>query len=133
MTRPVGTEHAEPRRRAPKRWPRPAHVALGVLVLGVVLGGAAVFRALYAGRGANVVWRAEVDGETREVARTIERRAQFPNDRRALSRYVQGWDFARDGVPAELFPFEAEVRTTLDVPAGGRELHVRNAKHRATG
>jgi len=96
-----------------------------VLVLGAVLGGAAVFRAFYAGRGANVVWRAEIEGETREVARTIERRAQFPNDRRALSRYVQGWDFARDGVPAELFPFEAEVRTTLDVPAGGRELHVR--------
>lgn len=125
MTRPVGTEHAEQRRRAPKRWPRPAHVALGVLVLGAVLGGAAAFRALYAGRGANVVWRAEVEGETREVARTIERRAQFPNDRRALSRYVQGWDFARDGVPAELFPFEAEVRTTLEVPTGGRELHVR--------
>nr|MCU0672987.1 hypothetical protein [Myxococcota bacterium] len=93
--RPADPEQAEKpeRRRAPK-WSRPTYVALGVLVLGVVLGGAATFRAFYAGRGANVVWRAEIDGETREVARTVERRAQFPNDRRALARYVQGWDFA---------------------------------------
>lgn len=111
-------------RRAPT-WARPAPLALGLVVLGMALGGAAVLHAEYAGRGANVVWRASIDGEVREVARTLERRAQFPNERRALARYVQSWNFARDGIPADLFPFEAEVRTSLEVPAGGRELHVR--------
>lgn len=108
-----------------RKWTRPAHLAIGLLVLASVLGAATLLYRSFAGRGANVIWRAEIDGETREVARTLERRAQFPNERRALSRYVQGWNFERDGLPADLFPFEAEVRTRLEVPHGGRDLHVR--------
>lgn len=111
--------------RRARKWTRPAHLAIGLLVLASVLGAATLLHASYAGRGANVIWRAEIDGETREVTRTLERRAQFPNERRALSRYVQGWNFERDGLPADLFSFEAEVRTRLEVPQGGRELHVR--------
>ncbi|MCB9601964.1 MAG: glycosyltransferase family 39 protein [Sandaracinus sp.] len=108
-----------------RTWMRPTRLALGFAALAIVLGAAAAFEHLYAGRGANVSWRAEIEGETREIGRTTERRAQFPNERRALARYVQAWNFDRDGIPADLFPFEAKVRTQLEVPRGGREVHLR--------
>ncbi len=77
--------------------------------------------------GVDATWRAEVDGEWRVVDHTVEHRAQFPNERRALSRYIQGWNFERDGIPAQLFPFRAQLRTTLTVPRSGYRLAVRGS------
>ncbi|HBQ16522.1 MAG TPA: hypothetical protein DEF51_37105, partial [Myxococcales bacterium] len=37
-----------------------------------------------------------------EVLRTVEHRIQHPNEHRALSRYVQSWDYASLGVPDEM-------------------------------
>jgi 4-amino-4-deoxy-L-arabinose transferase-like glycosyltransferase len=103
---------------------RATRLALAGVALVATLLGAFALDALYLGRGADVEWQAEVDGEWRTVARTTEHRAQFPNERRALARYVQAWDFVRDGIPAELFEFRANVRTRVEIPPRGRELHV---------
>lgn len=116
---------AKPRRR----WARPVPLGIGLLVLLGTLGATALADRLYLGRGVDATWHAEVDGERREVARTVEHRVQFPNERRALARFVQGWRFDRDGIPADLFPFVAKLRGRVTVPRGDRELYVQARPH----
>lgn len=118
-------------RRASARRGGPAWGALAsaLIAAALVLGAAALTDHLLLGHGLSVEWWAAIDGEHRHVATTLERRPQLPNERRALARYVQGWNFAREGVPAELFGFRAHVRADLEVPAGGRTLHVDARPH----
>jgi len=68
--------------------------------------------------GVSATWHAKVEGDFREVARTVETRPSFPNEHRALSRVVQGWQFERDGIPEELFEFRGtfDARLHLDRP-----------------
>ncbi len=68
--------------------------------------------------GYEVSWFVTHDGERTEMRRTEEHRLTFPNERRALSRYVQGWDFRRYGMPPALPAIDATLRATLFVPEG---------------
>lgn len=57
---------------------------------------------------------------------TVEHRGDFPNGRRPLARYVQHWDYARQGVPAALPRLDLELRATLEVPQDApRRLRVK--------
>lgn len=83
----------------------------------VVVLAAALAADRYASHGVTVEWRTERGAV---VARTVEHRTTFPNEHRPLSRYVQGWDFERWGVPDELPALDARLTGTLTVPEGPR-------------
>lgn len=89
--------------------------------------GALLLADHHVAHGVDVTWRAQIEDEWRVVDQTVEHRVQFPNERRALSRYVQGWDFERDGIPPQLFPFRAQLRTTVDVPREGYRFVIQGA------
>lgn len=94
-----------------------AGIATGLAVLALAFAGDAYLR-----HGIEVTWRAEREGEIVEVDRTVEHRVAFPNPHRALSRYVQGWDFERWGVPREMPPIDAHIRAVLRVPAASPRI-----------
>jgi 4-amino-4-deoxy-L-arabinose transferase-like glycosyltransferase len=74
--------------------------------------------------GYEVSWFVTHEGQRSEMRRTEEHRVTFPNERRALSRYMQGWDFRRYGMPAALPAIDATLRATLVVPEGpGHFVH----------
>ena len=68
--------------------------------------------------GYEVSWFVTHEGERSEMRRTEEHRLTFPNERRALSRYMQGWDFRRYGMPPALPTIDATLRATLVIPEG---------------
>ncbi len=92
--------------------------ALGVL--GVAAGADGFVR-----QGWTVSWYAtSARGERIETARTTEHRVVIPNDHRPMSRIVEGWNYARLGVPVDVPPIDATLRARIRVPAPGRFLHV---------
>ena len=92
-----------------------AAIVLGLLVaLGLLAWGDSVVR-----HGLEARWSAKLEDDWVGVVRTVERRASFPNQHRALSRIVQNLDFEADGVPSDLFPFRATLHGTVHAPAGG--------------
>jgi hypothetical protein len=72
----------------------------------------------HASHGLSAEWRQAHDGEIEVVARTTEHRVQFPNEHRALARYVQSWDFERHGVPPHLPDLDARLSGSVRVPPG---------------
>ena len=75
--------------------------------------------------GYEVSWFVTHEGQRSEMRRTEEHRVTFPNERRALSRYVQGWDFRRYGMPPALPTIDATLHATLVVPPGpGHFVHI---------
>ena len=68
--------------------------------------------------GYEVSWFVTHAGGRSEMRRTEEHRLTFPNERRALSRYMQGWDFRRYGMPPALPTIDATLRATLVIPEG---------------
>lgn len=111
---PRATEATASRGRAAS-W-RPLAFGLGALLV-VLLGALVADRAFFA-NAITVSWRAvDSTGVDFEVDRTIEHRIAFPNQHRALSRYIQGWRF--DRLPPPMTPpIEAHVLAHLDVPSG---------------
>ncbi|MFW6050845.1 MAG: ArnT family glycosyltransferase [Myxococcota bacterium] len=100
--------------------PALAAAATGLLVL--LLAG---WADRHAGSGLSAEWRQTREGRTHVVARTIEHRTTFPNEHRALARYVQSWPFERWDVPDHLPDLNARLAGTLDVPPGpARRLEV---------
>lgn len=97
---------------------RRAHavVAAAATTVAVLMAAAAADR--WVAHGLEVTWRASVEGEIVEVDRTVEHRVAFPNEHRALARYVQAWDFDRWGVPDQFPDLDARMRGTLTVPEG---------------
>lgn len=91
----------------------------------IVLIAASVADA-YARHGWTASWNVERDGETIEMARSVEHRVVFPNEQRPLARYVQRWDFVRLGMPTALPELDATLRARVRVPEGGRVLAVRS-------
>lgn len=74
--------------------------------------------------GYEVSWFVTHEGQRSLMRETEEHRVTFPNERRALSRYMQGWDFRRYGMPPALPTIDTTLRATLVVPAGqGYFLH----------
>jgi 4-amino-4-deoxy-L-arabinose transferase-like glycosyltransferase len=73
----------------------------------------------YLSHGWSAEWRLEHRGTAEVVARTTEHRLHFPNEHRALSRYIQHWDFKRKGVPRTLPRLDAKLSGVLRVPEGG--------------
>lgn len=63
-----------------------------------------------------------------EVLRTVEHRIQHPNEHRALSRYVQSWDYASLGVPDEMPRFRITMWGRLHVDGPG-SIHLRARPH----
>lgn len=97
--------------------------AVAAVVLAGLGAGLAADR--YLAHGWTADWWATVDGARVRVARTVEHRARFPNGRRPLARYAQGWDFPRLGVPGDVPPLDATLRADLVVPPGrARALEV---------
>ncbi len=68
--------------------------------------------------GIEVTWRALHEDRVVEVDRTVEHRVAFPNQHRALGRYVQGWNFDAWGVPSHMPPLDARIRARITVPPG---------------
>ncbi|MFW6086044.1 MAG: ArnT family glycosyltransferase [Myxococcota bacterium] len=104
-----------------------AAVTLGVLAL-------AVWGDRYAAHGLTAEWRQAHEGETMVVARTVEHRTTFPNEHRALSRYIQAWPFDAWGMPDERPALDARLTGRLRVPGpaprylraeGPNETHLR--------
>ena len=93
-----------------------AAALMGLVVLGGLVGADHLLRHGVAARWEAQLGEEDEGAEWVEVTRTVEHRAQFPNERRALSRYVQGWDFEALGIPPDLFPFRATIRTRLHLP-----------------
>ena len=92
--------------------------ALGVLCVAAAADG-------FVRHGYSVSWYAtSTRGERIETTRTTEHRVVIPNDHRPMARMVEGWNFARLGVPVDVPPIDATLRARLRVPAGGRYLHV---------
>lgn len=114
--------HLEKLARALRSDPR-ASLAAVVVLLACVAGLLAVD--VLARTGWTASWYVAHDGARVEARRTTEHRLSFPNERRALSRYVTGWDFARFGMPAALPPIDVTLRARLEVPEGGRHLATR--------
>ncbi|AKF05887.1 ArnT family glycosyltransferase [Sandaracinus amylolyticus] len=81
---------------------------------------------VFARHGWTASWYVERDGERLEMARSTEHRVVFPNEQRALARYIQRWDYARFGMPSSLPEIDATLRARLHVPEGGRVLGVRS-------
>ncbi|HJL03547.1 MAG TPA: glycosyltransferase family 39 protein [Polyangiaceae bacterium LLY-WYZ-15_(1-7)] len=101
-----------------------AAALMGLVVLGGLVGADHLLRHGVAARWEAQLGEEDEGAEWVEVTRTVEHRAQFPNERRALSRYVQGWDFEALGIPPDLFPFRATIRTRLHLPRPGYQLRV---------
>lgn len=97
----------------------------GLLGAALVLGIASVGDG-FARHGWTASWYVEQGEERVEMARSTEHRVAFPNEQRALARYVQRWDFARFGMPSALPLIDATLRARLHVPEGGRVLAVRS-------
>ena len=92
--------------------------AVAVLLLATLADG-------YARHGYTASWYARTQDGTRiETARTSEHRTVFPNEHRPMSRIVEGWDFRRLGIPADVPPIDATLRAAIRVPTDGRHLHV---------
>jgi 4-amino-4-deoxy-L-arabinose transferase-like glycosyltransferase len=105
-------------RREPRATTSAALVALALLA---VLASVDVL----ARTGWTASWYVDHEGARTELRRTTEHRLSFPNERRALSRYVTGWDFDRFGMPAALPSIDVTLRARLEVPEGGRHLVTR--------
>lgn len=86
-------------------------------VLAVALAGVLVDQ-LHFAHGVSVEWRADVDGRSVTIARTVEHDPRFRNHHRALARYVAGWTVAEHGIPAERPPLDATLRSRIHVPPG---------------
>jgi 4-amino-4-deoxy-L-arabinose transferase-like glycosyltransferase len=85
----------------------------------------------FARHGWTASWYVEHAGARIEIARSTEHRIVFPNEQRALARYVQHWDFVRLGVPDRLPVLDATLRARLRVPPGGRRLTVASSERTA--
>ena len=65
-----------------------------------------------------VAWHAtDAEGQRFEMTRTVEHRLTFPNQHRALARYIENWNFERLPPPMTP-PIDALVMAHLDVPPG---------------
>lgn len=114
MTPPAPPTPGGPRSRAALL------VGLGAAAVVLVLG--VLFDRAYFAHGVSVEWRTEREGELVVVGRTVEHDILFPNDHRALTRYVQNWVVAEHGVPATIPALDAMVRARVFVP--GRHARV---------
>ena len=70
--------------------------------------------------GLRVRWEAKQSESWSEVAETVERDLSFSRDVVPLSRFLQNWNFRRDGVAPELFPFRATFAGTIKLPRAAR-------------
>jgi hypothetical protein len=111
------------RARALGRSPEGRVSAALVVVVGLV--ALAILDTLLLAHGYSASWFVTHQGERTELRRTVEHRLAFPNERRALSRYVTGWDFRRFPMPEALPPIDVTLRARLEVPEGGRVLEAR--------
>jgi hypothetical protein len=101
----------------PRTWRAP----LAVLLIGVavLLGLDVLLR-----HGWTVAWYAVHEGRRVELARGVEHRLAFHNDRRPYARMMAAWDFRRLGMPASSPPIDATLSAQIAVPGGGRRLLV---------
>lgn len=106
------------------QWLARARPTLAGLAAVLAVLAIAIWADGYARSGYTVSWYARAtDGARVETGRTTEHRVVIPNDHRPMSRYVENWRFDRLGIPVDVPPIDATLRTTLEVPAGGRYLH----------
>lgn len=86
--------------------------------------GVAAWADGYVRHGYTASWYAHTPtGERIETARTTEHRVVIPNDHRPMARMIEGWNFRRLGIPADVPPIDATLRAVIRVPEGGRYLH----------
>lgn len=97
------------------RWGGRAAAAAGLIVAAGIAALAAQADH-YAAHGLTARWRTVQDGDVLVVARTVEHRLRFPNRYRSVSRYVEGWDFERWGIPDHIPELDAHLSGTLFVP-----------------
>jgi 4-amino-4-deoxy-L-arabinose transferase-like glycosyltransferase len=111
---------ADVQARLARGWP----TWLGLLGVLVVLA-AATFADGYVRHGYTVSWYARTtDGERIETARTTEHRVVISNDHRPMSRIVEGWNYRRLGIPADVPPIDATLRASITVPREGRYFRI---------
>ncbi len=118
-----------PGRPEPLATPRPTSTGralVAALLAGLVVVGAGATADRFARHGWTVSWYVTQDGVRTEMARSTEHRVAFPNEQRALARYVQRWDFRRFAMPSALPALDATLRARLLVPSGGRVLAVQS-------
>lgn len=65
-------------------------------------------------------WEVEQDNGVQRVAHTVERSIRYERDRIPAARFVQHWNFERDGVPAQLFPFRATFFAGIQLSESSR-------------
>ncbi len=106
-------------RDAPRREPRALAAALGVIVLGFV---SLVALDVLLQHGWTAAWHASHEGGRIELARTVEHRLAFPNDRRTVARTMAAWDFRRLGMPRAQPPVDVTLSARITIPSGGRRL-----------
>lgn len=102
-------------RREPRAWA----AVLGTIALGLA---ALVPLDVLLAHGWTAAWHARHEGERVELARTVEHRLAFHNDRRTVARTMAAWDFARLGMPSVQPPVDVTLTARLTVPSGGRRL-----------
>ena len=90
----------------------------GVFAMLLSLGAALAIDASFFSHAMSVAWHAtDAQGQRFEMTRTVEHRLTFPNQHRALARYIEHWNFDRMPPPMTP-PIDAVVLAHLDVPAG---------------
>ena len=91
---------------------------LGILGMLLSLGVALAVDVSFFSHAMTVAWYANAtDGARFEMTRTVEHRLTFPNQHRAVARYIENWNFDRLEPPMTP-PIDAVVLAHLQVPAG---------------